>query len=286
MPFNARAAAADFRPAATTVVHVGRSHLLASIGGKIDRNGGHRGRRLGDCRAGRSSRRGAGRHPASHDLAGYVFLSLDHDGGYIAQAALSGLVINAATGLFLLVYAALAQRRGTFVSLTLAAACWIALALLARSIGWTFATAGLLNLLVYPACLWLGSTLRAAEMPRLRHAWYDLPLRTILVCGLMATIIEASNWAGPMLTGLLAVFPISSTSLILILQPRIGGRASAAVIANSVWSLFGISFGLAALNLAVVPLGAVLSLAAALAIPIVWNLTVWVIHWRSTLALN
>ena len=100
----------------------------------------------------------------------YVFLSLDHDGGYIAQAALSGLVINAATGLFLLVYAALAQRRGTFVSLMLAAACWIALALLARSIGWTFATAGLLNLLVYPACLWLGSALRTAEMPQLRHA--------------------------------------------------------------------------------------------------------------------
>src|SRR5450756_1660050 len=170
----------------------------------------------------------------------YVFLSLDHDGGYIAQAALSGLVINAATGLFLLVYAALAQRRGTFVSLTLAAACWIALALLARSIGWTFATAGLLNLLVYPACLWLGSALRAAEMPRLRHAWYDLPLRTILVCGLMAAILEASNWAGPMLTGLLAV----------------------------------------------VPLGAVLSLAAALAIPIVWNLTVWLVHRRSPFALN
>ena len=81
-------------------------------------------------------------------------------------------------------------------------------------------------------------------MPRLRHAWYDLPLRTILVCGLMAAVLEVSTWAGPILTGLLAVFPISSTSLILILQPRIGGRAAAAVLANSVWSLFGISFGL------------------------------------------
>src|SRR5664279_3499821 len=84
----------------------------------------------------------------------YVFISLDHDGAYIAQAALSGLVINAATGLFLLVYAALAQNRGTFVSLMLAAACWIALALLARSIGWTFTTAALLNLLVYPCLLY------------------------------------------------------------------------------------------------------------------------------------
>ena len=216
----------------------------------------------------------------------YVFLSLDHDAAYLAQAALSGLVINAATGLFLLVYAVLAQKRGTFVSLTLAVACWIVLALLARSIDWTFAAAALLNLLIYPVCLWLGSALRVAEMPRLRHGWYDLPLRTILVCGLMATIIEASNWAGPMLTGLLAVFPISSTSLALILQPRIGGRAAGAVIANSVWSLFGISFGLAAINLAVVPFGAAFALAAALAIPVVWNLTVWLVHRRAAFAVN
>ena len=216
----------------------------------------------------------------------YVFLSLDHDAAYIAQAALSGLVVNAATGLFLLLYAALAQVRGTFVSLTLAAACWIALALLARAMAWSFAAAAMVNLIVYPACLWLGASMRTAEMPRLRHAWYDLPLRTILVCGLMAAILEVSTWAGPILTGLLAVFPISSTSLILILQPRIGGRAAAAVLANSVWSLFGISFMLAAINLAVVPLGAAVALAAALAIPILWNLTVWAIHRRAVFAVN
>ena len=65
----------------------------------------------------------------------YVFISLDHDAAYIAEAALSGLVINAATGLFLLVYATLAQKRGLFVSLTLSVGCWISLAVLARSIG-------------------------------------------------------------------------------------------------------------------------------------------------------
>jgi hypothetical protein len=103
---------------------------------------------------------------------------------------------------------------------------------------------------------------------------------------LIAAIIEVSTWAGPILTGLLAVFPISSTSLILILQPRIGGRAAAAVLANSVWSLFGISFMLAAIYLAVVPLGAAVALVAALAIPIVWNLTVWAIHRRAAFAIN
>ncbi len=102
----------------------------------------------------------------------------------------------------------------------------------------------------------------------------------------MAIVLQASTWAGPVVTGLLAVFPISSTSLILILHPRIGGRASAAVLANSVWSLFGISFGLAAIALAAVPLGVPVALAAALAIPLAWNLTVWLIHRRVAFAVG
>ena len=150
----------------------------------------------------------------------------------------------------------------------------------------TLASAALLNLTVYPACLWLSSAMRKAAVPQVRHAWYDLPMRTILVCALMATILEASHWAGPNLTGILAVYPISSTSLILILQPRIGGRAAAAVSANSLWSLLGISVSLAALYLSVVPLGAPLALALMLAIPLAWNLTVWVVHRRTGFALK
>jgi hypothetical protein len=214
----------------------------------------------------------------------YVFLALDHDGAYIAEAARSGLAINAVTGAFLLVYAALAQKRGLFVCVIAAVGTWIALAFLARSIAWTLATAGLLNLIVYPACLWLSGTLGTARMPQFQRAWYDLPMRALLVCVLMATIIEASTWAGPIVTGILAVYPISSTSLMLILQPRIGGRAAAAVMANSLWGVFGISFGLAALSLSAVPLGAAPALAAALAIPIVWNLTVWTARRREILA--
>ena len=62
--------------------------------------------------------------------------------------------------------------------------------------------------------------------------------------------------------------------------------STGAVIANSLWSLFGISFSLAALYLSVVPFGTALSLAAALAIPVIWNLTVWVVHRRATFAVN
>jgi hypothetical protein len=220
----------------------------------------------------------------------YVFLSFDHDAAYLSDAALSGLVINAVTGLFLLDYAALAQKRGLIISLTAAIACWISLAVLTRSIGWTLATAALLNLIIYPACLWLSAAMRKTAVPQVSHAWYDLPMRTILVCALMATILEASHWAGPNLTGILAVYPISSTSLILILQPRIGGRATAAVSANSLWSLLGISVSLAALHFSIVPLGAPLSLALALAlalaIPLAWNLIVWAVHRHAAFAVS
>ncbi len=214
----------------------------------------------------------------------YVFLSLDHDAGFMAQAVLSGLVMNAVTGVFLLIYSALAQRHGVFVSLVLAVGSWIVLALFARSMHWTLTSAVLLNLVAYPVCLWLGSTMRTAAMPQLGREWYDLPMRTIMVCALMATVLEISNWAGPTVTGILATYPISSTSLILILQPRLGGRASAAVSANSLWSLCGIGLGLAAMNLSIGPLGAPFALAAALAIPVAWNMTVWIVHRRHVLA--
>src|SRR4029077_7942638 len=105
----------------------------------------------------------------------YVFLALDHDAAYVAEAACSGLAVKAVTGVFLLVYAALARKRGLFVSFVTAVGCWIALALLARFVSWTLAAAGLLNLIVLSICLWFGSALSVAKMPPLRPRWYDLP---------------------------------------------------------------------------------------------------------------
>jgi hypothetical protein len=47
----------------------------------------------------------------------YFFLALDHGPEFIAASALGSLAVNAANGVFGLVYAALAQRRGLLVSL-------------------------------------------------------------------------------------------------------------------------------------------------------------------------
>jgi hypothetical protein len=214
----------------------------------------------------------------------YVFLSLDHDATFLAQSAQSGLAINAVSAVFMLVYLVLAQRRGLFVSLCVAIGCWIGLAFLVRSIAWTVGSASLLNLVVYGVCIWLSNRFREAEVPRLHRQWYELPLRTLLVCALMGTVLVLSTWAGPVATGIFAVYPISTTCTMLILHPRIGGRATAAVIANGLWGLFGIGWGLFALCIAIQPLGTGVGLALALAVPISWNLSVWAARRRGLFA--
>jgi len=214
----------------------------------------------------------------------YVFLSLDHDATYIAASALSGLAVCAASAVFMLVYLVLAQTRGLIASLLAAVTCWIGLAWLVRSAAWTVGSAALLNLIVYSACLWLSRHFREVTVPRVARQWYELPLRTALVCALMGAVLGLSHWAGPGATGMLAVYPISTTCTMLILHTRIGGRASAAVIANGLWGILGVCGGLLALSMTILPLGKATALALTLAIPVTWNLSVWLTRHRCSRA--
>ncbi len=214
----------------------------------------------------------------------YVFLSLDHDAGYLAASARSGLAVNAASAVFMLVYLVLAQRRGLTASLLTAVACWIGLASLVRMLDWTLGGAALVNLVVFAACIRLSRRFREFQVPRVARQWYELPLRTALVCALMGGVLLLSTWAGPGATGMLSVYPISTTCTMLILHARIGGRASAAVIANGLWGMLGIGGGLFALSLAILPLGKAAALALTLAVPVGWNLSVWIARQRGARA--
>jgi hypothetical protein len=210
----------------------------------------------------------------------YVFLSLDHSTSFIAESVVGGLAMNAVSGIFMLIYIVLARRRGLAVSLLTALASWLLLAIAARFVAWTMILSFLANLVVYPICMLLTNRFREVVMPPKIRKWYDVPLRTLLVCALMGTVLLISNVVGPRATGFVAVFPISTASTMLILQPRIGGRATAAVIANGLYGLAGIGAGLTALYIAIVPLGIVPALALLLLVPVTWNLTVWVVRKR------
>ena len=62
-------------------------------------------------------------------------------------------------------------------------------------------------------------------------------------------MVTLSGAVGPRSRGIIALFPVVFTSLMLILQPRIGGPATAAVIANGLWGLIGFGIAIVVLHL-------------------------------------
>jgi len=205
----------------------------------------------------------------------YVFLALDHDAAFIAEGALASLPINAATIFLGLTYVVLAQRYSAIASCGTAVVVWIALASIIRSTQWTLAGGLIVNVIAFAICVPLLRRYRHVKMPLITRRWYDIPLRAALVSTLVATVVTTSGWVGPKISGIIALFPIVFTSLMLILHPRIGGPPTAAVIANSAGGLMGLGIAIAALNVAASQLGSVIGLSLALAICVSWNLGLW-----------
>ena len=205
----------------------------------------------------------------------YVFMALDHDSAFIAKGALASLPINAATIVFGLIYVVLAQRRSAIVSWSCAATGWIALALLLRTFHWSLAGGLIANFIAYGICIPLMARFRHVKMPLITRRWYDVPLRAALVSLLVATVVTLSGWVGPAISGALAIFPVVFSSMMLILHPRIGGPATAAVVANAGWGLLGFGVSIAVLNLAALRFGSAIGLSLALTTCVTWNLALW-----------
>ena len=205
----------------------------------------------------------------------YVFLALDHDAAFIAEGALASLPINAVTIFLGLTYVVLAQRQSALVSFSGAVAVWIALAVVSRTVHWSLAGGLAANATAYAICLPLLQRFRNVKMPLITRRWYDIPLRALLVSTLVAIVTTLSGWVGPSISGTIALFPVVFTSMMLILHPRIGGRPTAAVIANSGWGLMGLGIAIAVLHLAAPRFGSAVALSLALAICVSWNLALW-----------
>jgi hypothetical protein len=205
----------------------------------------------------------------------YVFLALDHDATFIAESALASFPINAVTMFFCLTYVVLAQRQSAVVSVGGAIAVWIALGVLERLVTWSLATGLIANAVAFAICIPAFKPFQHVKMPLITRRWFDIPLRAAMVATLVAIVVSLSRWVGPFVSGTIALFPVALTSMTLILHPRIGGPATAAVIANGGWGMMGFGVAIAALHLAALPLGSAAALCLALATSVVWNLGLW-----------
>jgi len=210
----------------------------------------------------------------------YVFLALDHDAAFIAQSTLASLPINAATMFLGLTYVVLAQRRTIAVSAGGAMVVWMAIAALERLVPWSLAGGLIANAIAFAICLPLLKRFQHVRMPLITRRWYDIPLRASMVATLVAIVVTLSGWVGPNVSGTIALFPVVLTSMMLVLHPRIGGQATAAVIANGGWGLMGFGVAVAVLHVTVEPFGSAIALGLALATCVVWNLVLWRLERR------
>jgi hypothetical protein len=214
----------------------------------------------------------------------YIFLALDHDAHFIAQSALGSLVTNAFNVIFALTYALLAQKRSLPLGLAGAFAVWTALTWASGFVHWTLPTAILLNVVALGFALWLSAPMRHVASPRVHARWYDLVMRAVMVALLVGVVVTLSFHIGPAASGNLAVFPVVLTSIIIILHRRVGGRPTAAVMANAVIGLGGFAIALTVLALTADPLGSVLALSLTLAVSVGCNIVVFLVRRRAVAA--
>jgi uncharacterized membrane protein (GlpM family) len=202
----------------------------------------------------------------------YVILALDHPPDFIAASAVGSVAINCAVTIFATIYVLLAQRHGLLVSLGGAGIGWLAVAAALRLVAWTPLSAIALNVVVYAVTIPLSRRFRGSTGPvSFVRTRLDIPLRALTVALVVSVVTGASSRIGSFASGMFALFPIILGSSIVIMHPRIGGKATASMLANVPVPLIGMALGFVAVHYLVAPIGVWPALAGGLLVSLAWS---------------
>jgi len=204
--------------------------------------------------------------------AAYTILALEHPPAFIAASAIGSVAINGAVAIFAATYAILAQRHGIIVSLGGAALLWFAIAAALRLVDWTPLSAVALNAAIYAVTIPLSWRFRASAGPvAFVRTRFDIPLRALTAALVVAVVTAASSSIGSFASGMFALFPIILGSSIVIMHPRIGGKATASMLAHVQLPLIGLALGFLVVHYLVAPIGVWPALAVGLVVCLAWS---------------
>jgi uncharacterized membrane protein (GlpM family) len=213
--------------------------------------------------------------------AAYIILAIEHPPEFIAASAVGSAAATASIAVFCLAYSALAQRHGLVLSLGVAFAVWFAGAALLRLTTWTPLTASVLNIAVYGVTVPLSWRYRTSGPPaKFLRTRYDIPLRALTTAIVVAIVTTASHSIGSFASGVFAIFPIVMGSTVVILHPRVGGVASASMMAHAQIALNGLWLGFIVVHYLVAPLGVWPALALGMCVCMSWSLLLWLVRAR------
>src|SRR6516165_270004 len=125
---------------------------------------------------------------------------------------------------------------------------------------------------VYAVTIPLSWRYRSSAAPKkfLRRA-YDIPLRALAAAAVVVAVTTASYSIGSFASGMFALFPIILCCSIVILHPRVGGWATASVMAHAQVAFIGLTLGFLGVHYLAEPLGSWAALGIGLCIAIAWS---------------
>lgn len=204
----------------------------------------------------------------------FVFLALDHPPAFLQRVATASVAAFAVIPVYLMIYGALAYAGNSMLlSLTAGLGAWLACAVFVQIYDWSLPEAVLFAVPIFSASLLLAPRfMDAVPLKAGPRSWTDLLIRVLLVTLVVGIVNALSPFVPVQLTGILSIMPIVMTSLIVVLHNRIGGPATAALLAHSIGGLIGMLAAITLVAATVVPWGPALSLSVALVICVSWNL--------------
>jgi uncharacterized membrane protein (GlpM family) len=213
--------------------------------------------------------------------AAYIILAMEHPPDFIAASAIGSVAVGAAVSIFAAVYAVLAQRHGLVPCLGVSIVVWFAAVAALRMFDWTPLRAVALNAVVFGITIPLSWGFRTSgPPPKFLRTPLDIPLRALTAAVVVAIVTTASYRIGSFASGMFALFPIVLCSFVVILHPRIGGRATASVLAHAQVALVGLGLGFLAVHYLAIPLGSWLALVLGLAVCVAWSGMLLVVRMR------
>ncbi|HZC57491.1 MAG TPA: hypothetical protein VE396_15840 [Xanthobacteraceae bacterium] len=215
--------------------------------------------------------------------AAYVILAIEHPPSFIAASAIGSVATGAAVSIFSAIYIILAQRRGMLFSLSVSLAIWFMVTAVFRLVAWTPLSAVALNVVVFGITIPLSWRYRASGPPKkfLRTS-HDIPLRAIAAGTVVAIVTTASYRIGSVASGMFALFPIILCSSIVILHPRVGGKATASMLAHAQIAFVGLSLSFLAVHYTAEPLGSWWAFAIGLSVCMIWSGILLLARLRTT----
>src|SRR5579872_188352 len=198
---------------------------------------------------------------------GYVFLARQASDAFISRSALYSFGVTAITAIYLAVYIRLAPRLPAIAAVIIGLAVWCGLAALLQLVALDWQSALLLNVLSFSACLLLTRHAATATLPAARATSFrDMLTRALLAGSLVAAVVTVSDVIGPRLTGSTVTFPVTLTTLGLIMHWRYGGAVAARAMRGAMAAMPCFAASVLTLHLLAVPLGAARALLAALGV--------------------